>query len=293
MRDQRQKSWEGQLPTGTSIELHLPDVEIAREALEKVPSAKADHLPAATEIALQHQMRMCLEKVGGEPVTFRELRFGGLDETFTPREQQLLKDLLQRLTRPTEAEMARFKQTIRQMREDGEWRWEGRLLTGSAFSTLSELEEELEGTTVRRERVERKLEGDLEDEDVDRESLEEERQRLEERIQQLEDDIAAAKDEELRVSGQLPGSKVIRRSKEQIPNEASPALAAKEFQENLLRNAVDTIGDEEVSYRELRGTKLDEWFSPKEQHLLITVLSDELTADDDESQDFLTSVEMG
>jgi len=157
---------------------------------------------------------------------------------------------------------------------------------------LSELEEELEGTTVRRERVERKLEGDLEDEDVDRESLEEERQRLEERTQQLEDDIAAAKDEELRISGQLPGSKVIRRSKEQIPNEASPALAAKEFQENLLRNAVDTLGGEEVSYRELRGTKLDEWFSPKEQHLLITVLSDELTADD-ESEDFLTSVEMG
>ncbi|MFB6373330.1 MAG: hypothetical protein ABEN55_09500 [Bradymonadaceae bacterium] len=292
MREQRQKTWEGTLPTGTSIALHLPDVEIAREALEQVPSAKSDHLPAATEIALQHQMRMCIDKIDGTPVTFRELRFGGLDDKLTPKEQQLIKDLLQRMTRPSEAEMARFKKTIRQTREDGEWRWEGRLLTGEPFESLHDCEEELEATTVRRERVDDQLDADDLDED-ERERLEDERESLEGRIVELEDEIAELKTNELPVGGKLPSSKVIRRSKEQIPAEASPALAAKEFQENLLRNAVDEIDGDEVSYRDLRGTKLDEWFSPKEQHLLITVLSDELTADDDETQDFLTSVQMG
>lgn len=276
MRDQRRKTWSGELPTGTRVKLHLPDVEISRRALNRVPESKADHLPAATEIAVQHQLRVCLKKIDDETVTPRELQYGGLDEYFTPREQQLLKDLFQKMTRPTEAEMARFRNEMRHRKRDGEWRWDSELLTGAPFDELRELEGDLEAAEVRRDRAE----GD-------------EVEELDDEIASIREEIEAVKKEATPVTGKLPGSKIVRRAKEQTPNGAAPALAAKEFQENLLRNCLDEIDGTDVEFADLRGTDLDEWLSPKEQHILITVLSDELQPTDDESRDFLESVQMG
>jgi len=298
MRDQRRKEWTGELPSGTELTLVLPDVKISRKALSEVPSAKADHLLAATEIAVQNQLKMCLQSVGGESVSPRDMRYGGLDQYFGPQEQQIIKELLQKLTRPSEAEMAYFRESLVHVREDGDWRWTGRMLTGQAFADLQDAEEALEEQRYKRRRIEQELEESSSEDgvslsDEEEEELVEKLHDRESRVRELEDRVAELEGSALEVSGELPGSKIVRRAKEQVPEDATPALAAKEFQENLLRNAVDQIDEQEVSYGQLRGTKLDDWFSPKEQHILITALSDEMTPNDEETQGFLETVQMG
>lgn len=275
MRNQRRKVWSGEIPPNDKyIEFRLPDSAIARKGLEFVPEQNYDRITATIQTARQNEVCLCVEKIGDESVGFDDLRHGGLDDYFSPREVNVLTGLREQLTRPNEGEERLFLDSCYQFREDEKQVWEGEILTGSEF-------EEHEEAKVTVKKLQRKIR----------------KEDSEERIETLEDRLEAAQKKKerlegaaLTVRGVVPNTRFQRKCTEQTDvREDHPVLLRKEIQENQIRSGLVEINGEPVNYKKLEGTKLDEALSPKEQHLVIKKFEEFLEGGEEE-EDFLREV---
>jgi len=290
-RNQRRKSIEAELPTGTQFKLRLPDSVIARKAIQLIPDSVSENKAATGQHAMANQLRLCLEELDGDAVTFEDLRFAGLDSRLSPKEQTLLENVFQKATQPKSAEMERFRSSIEQYRDGSDWCWRGEILTGPGFTELKDAERELEEARHTVRRLKRELDGETDDEEESAkvDALSEAKQT----VHNLEAECEELREAGVEVEGVLLNSKIKRRSAEQLPPDLQEpqALALKEVQDNLLRNVITSIDGTAVSYSDLAGTGLDDWLSPKEQHCVLMAVG-EFSGLEEEDQDFLDDIDV-
>lgn len=275
MRDQRHiRMQAGPLPSGRTIEWILPDTEITTRALKLVPEQTRQNPAAAIQQAQSNQLRLCLKKIGEEPVTYSDLQGSKLDGYFAPTELDLVEEAFNRSVRPTDREARFFDAHLEQFKGDeGEWRWRSKILLGEDLEQFKDAEarvEKLEGARRR---------GDLKDD----EALEEAR---ETRDRYLDE-------EALEIEGRPLDSEMTRLCTESVPRKwaGDPAMTAKLAQDMMARQVIESINGSEVSTADLKGMKLDEALHPKEQHIVIEGVSDLSTPERDEVDDFLSTME--
>lgn len=309
MRDKRRQEWSAQLPSpgGSKIAISgiLPDSTLARSALQLVPRPHRKDDALAAKTSNEAQLMLCIKSIGGKAVNYDKLSAAGLDKWLDQKQQVLVKRLFTHLTTPNEAEIGAFIDSISIERTGSDWRWTGRIVIGGELERLLEARDDVERLDV----IVRDLRGDIEaldalevdddDElaDVERQ-LETLRGELEDAVAQLEGaerELGDAEQAGFDVAGVMPNSKISRQSVEQIPKKLReyPLAVTKEAQENLIRNTLRSVDGQNVSYADLKGDDLDDWLSAKEQHLVIVALSQTAVPDEEETADFLESIEIG
>jgi|GEM_PF-4126534 len=97
------------------------------------------------------------------------------------------------------------------------------------------------------------------------------------------------------IEGKLPTTTLSRRAmmlvSKKLKNE--PLLAMKESSENLLRLCITRIDNNKVSHVDLRGEKLDDHLSPKQQKMVAEYFDRLTSATDDEIEAFLKMTRPG
>lgn len=277
MRRDPKRNWSAVLPGGIPIEGILPDSLIARRALELVTGHNSMPVEAVIQKALANQLRLCIQKIGDQEVSWAKLRGKLLDRFLDPKQQHLIRLLFQKLTEPSEAEVKFMQDSLTIENIDGDWVWCGRMLLGEALDQWIEANE-------RRAEAEALMDMGLDDEDS--------------ALGDFEAAVAALDDAEAKavtVRGTIPNTGIIQRAIEQVPTEArkKPALSRKESSENLVRLCITEIAGKVVGLSELKGTGIDAWLHPKEQTLIAHALMELGTPQADEEADFLATVTQG
>lgn len=262
-------------PDNEPIEWVVPDCSIQRRALEEIPSSQRRRESVVGQLLFDNLLRYCLKRYGDDELNYASLTGNALDNLFSQKQKGLLIEALNRSLRPNEAEKRWFENSL-SMEYRGEEtetkRWEAEILLGSDLDDLNRLNTEL---------ARAKLNVDNEDSDVDEEDVDE-----------LESKIEAVKDRGARLEGVVPGSRHQRQARERVANQFSdkPILADFQSQNNLVRGIVEKINGENVDYQALAGTSLDKRLHPKEQHLIVEFVSDVTVPDEQERDDFLSTV---
>jgi len=310
-RHQLHQTWTAPLPTGKTVKGVVPDCRDTRRALELVADQHLADAVVAEQAAVPNLLRLTIKEIDGRKMAYEDLRHGKLDRRLNPKEQGLLRRMLETMRKPTNRalEWAEDHQGLAVV--DGDQYWTTSLLHGDNLERVNDLEGELDKAHVdaeffgdeldalddrTAEEVAEHFDGDTPEEA--RAKLERQRDQLDERIDRLVDQLEEAKEAAVPVRGMMPSSKRIRRATEQVSArfKKHEATLQKEASENILRNCITSIAGEEVNYQTLYGDDgegLDKWLSIKEQNLALHVIMSVSTPSEEEEEDFLEGVTIG